>query len=41
MRKINQQLLLTFFAKKEKIYPNLNREKRVIFLMIPNEEGWQ
>ena len=33
------------YAKKEKIYPayvskhNSNREKQVIFLMIPNEEG--
>ena len=32
--------------KKKKIYPvyvskhNSNREKQVILLMIPNEEGW-
>ena len=34
------------YAKKEKIKPtyvskhNSNREKQVIFLMIPNGEGW-
>ena len=35
-----------FCARKVKIYPacvskhNLNREKQVILLMIPNGEGW-
>ena len=38
--------LNVLYAKKEKIYPayvlkhNSNREKQVIFLMIPNGEGW-
>ena len=38
--------LNVLYAKKEKVYlayvskHNSNREKQVIFLMIPNGEGW-
>ena len=47
MWKDNQTIALNaFYAKNEKIYPayvskqNSKLEKQVIFLMIPNREGW-
>ena len=48
LRKIIQQLLLTFCILKKEVVPayvskyNLNREKQMILLMIPNaeKEGW-
>ena len=48
LRKIIQQLLLTFCILKKEMVPayvskyNLNREKQMILLMIPNaeKEGW-
>ena len=44
LRKIIQQLLLTFCILKKEVVPayvskyNLNREKQMILLMIPNAE---
>ena len=49
LRKIIQQLLLMFYTVKKWEYAqrifqkfNLNREKQIIILIIPNEEkeGW-